>query len=151
MWHRIAERDLLEKQPHDPFLLVGQRRQSWRVSIGRTQRPDQRLSHHGGVVRMSERVGDQSREIVSPRASVEVAETPESETFEVRIGRFVLHRIERDGLLIAVHGITSAERKRRRVLYLRAEDFERAADNFFRAHVTRLENNYRRVALNTWR
>jgi hypothetical protein len=66
---------------------------------------------------------------VPPRTGVEIAETPEGESLEVRIGRLVLGRIERYRLVVTVHRVASAKREGRRDCSVGSEHFERASDN----------------------
>ena len=143
---RIAQGGLLEKRSHDVLLVGAERRQPRRVSVGRTQRSHQRLGHHRGIVRTSERIVDQSGQIVAPRTGVEIAETPEGESFEVRIGRLVLCGIERHRLVVAVHGVASAKREGRRDRDVGSEHLERAGDNRGCAHATWSKDYYRRPA-----
>ena len=104
----ITEGGLLEEHPHDVLLVGAECGQPRRVSVGGTQRSHQRLGHHRGIVRTSERIVDQSGQIVAPRTGVEIAETPERESFEVDIGRLVLCGIERHRQVVAVHGVGAA-------------------------------------------
>ena len=147
MRERIAQGGLLEERSHDVFLVGVECRQPRRVSVGRTQRSHQCLGDHRRIVRTSERVVDQSGQIVAPRTGVEIAEPPEGESFEVRIGRLVLGGIERHRQVVAVHGVPSAKREGRRGRGVGSEHLERAADNGCRAHATRSREYYRR---NLW-
>ena len=134
---RVAQGDLLEKGSQDAFLVGAECPQPRRVFLGRTQRSHQRLSDHRGIVWMPERVVDQTRQIVAPGTGVEIRDPPEGESFEVRITGLVRRGIERHRLVVAVHGVGSAQRQRRRSHGVGSKNFERAGDNGCGAHATK--------------
>src|SRR6185503_7145214 len=77
---------------------------------------------------MSKRVVDQSGQIVAPGASIEIPDTPEGESFEVRVAGIVLCGIEWHRLTVTVHGVGSAKRERRLIRDVGMEDLECTAD-----------------------
>src|SRR5262249_14834480 len=121
----VAEREPLEERDHDCLLLDGQRGEARRGTIGGTERGGQRFHRHPPVAPRGEGKGEESRGEVAPRprgegagrpesGGVEVAEPPEREALEVRVGRLIARRVERLGLVVAVDGTAAAEAQRRR-------------------------------------
>jgi len=137
MRHRVAQGDQLEKRSNDVFLVGIECPQARRVRVGRPERSHQRLSDHGGIVEVPEGVVDQSREIVTPGAGVQITNRPEGKCFEVCVGRLVLNGIEWDRQLVAIDSVGSAQRERRGGERVGAEDFERAGNKGCRAQCDR--------------
>src|SRR6187549_2468214 len=77
---------------------------------------------------MSKRVVDQSGQIVAPGASIEIPDTPEGESFEVRVAGIVLCGIEWHRLTVTVYGVGPAKRERRLSRDVGMEDLECTAD-----------------------
>jgi hypothetical protein len=109
----VAERHLLEERDDDRFLLCGQRGEARRVAIGGTERADQRFQGHSRIARMPEGIAEESRQIVAPRLRVEIPKPPEREALDVGVGRLIARRVERLGLVVAVHCASATEAQRR--------------------------------------
>ena len=130
----VAEREYLEKGYDDRFLLGGQRYEAGRIPIRRPQRMDQRFHGDRGVVRTPKGVMDESREIVPPRLCVEVAEPPESEPLDVRVGRLIAGGVEGLGLVVAVDGVATAKGQWRHGFHVCATCLEGAPDDLVACH-----------------
>ena len=130
----VAEREYLEKGYDDRFLLGGQRPEAGWIPIRRPQRTDQRFHGHRRIVRTPKGVMDESREIVPPRLCVEVAEPPESEPLDVRVGRLIARRVEGVGLVVAVDSVATAEAQRRHGLRVDAKRLEGAPYDLVACH-----------------